>query len=230
MNDPEVEARFARWVERHVLDGTTLEVSDCCRDRPELVEPLTRLVDDYRRAADLLDGHRPPAAPPLPAFEGFRTIERIGAGGAGEVYKLLDLTLNRVVAAKVLRGDWLRRPVAGGFVDEARALALLRDPRIVQVFEFRRDSNPPVLIMEYVDGFDLSRVGRSLEYRQRARVMKDVCDAVHHAHLAGIQHRDLKPSNIMLDAALQPKILDFGLSTGDPAVGHFKGTPQYLAP
>ena len=84
--------------------------------------------------------------------------------------------------------------------------------------------------MEYVDGFELGRLAPSLEFQQRARIMKEVCEAVHHAHDVGVQHRDLKPSNIMLDAELRPKILDFGLSSGDPARGHFRGTPRYLAP
>ena len=79
-------------------------------------------------------------------------------------------------------------------------------------------------------GFELGRVGPSLEFRQRARIVRDVCDAIHHAHALGIQHRDLKPSNIMLDGALSPKILDFGLSDGDPTRGHFRGTLHYIAP
>jgi hypothetical protein len=140
------------------------------------------------------------------------------------------MTLDRVVAAKVLRtGTSALIGLATSF-GEARAMALFTDPRIVQVFEFRADASPPVIIMEYVDGFELGRIGPSLEPRQRARVMKDVCDAIEHAHGLGIQHRDLKPSNIMLDAALNPKILDFGLASGSSGDGHFVGTPPYLAP
>jgi hypothetical protein len=84
--------------------------------------------------------------------------------------------------------------------------------------------------MEFVDGFELGRIGPSLEFRQRARVLVEVCDALQHAHDLGLQHRDLKPSNIMLDEALAPKILDFGLSASDPSTGHLLGTPHYLAP
>jgi len=102
-------------------------------------------------------------------------------------------------------------------------MALFQDRRIVQIHEWRGEAAPPVLIMEYVDGFELGRLGPSLEFVQRARIMKEVCEAVQHAHDVGVQHRDLKPSNIMLDAELRPKILDFGLSSGDPARGHFAG-------
>jgi len=146
----------------------------------------------------------------------------------GEVYKLKDTRLDRIVAGKIIRRD---RALAGvtEFLGEARALALFSDPRIVRIFEFRPD-DPALIVMEYVEGFELGRIGRSLEFPQRARVIREVCDAVHHAHTLGIQHRDLKPSNIMVDAALQPRILDFGLSTGDPGRGHLKGTIRYIAP
>ena len=236
MTGTELEARLARWIEHHVLHGVALDPAAVCDGRPDLVEPLRALIDDYRRVSDSLEHthevtgitHAPPAA--LPVFDGFHTIERLGAGGMGEVYKLRDLKLDRLVAAKVLRGD---RRVAAGFAEfltEARALALFSDPRIVQIHEFRERAAPPVLIMEFVDGFELGRMGPSLEYPQRARIMKEVCEALEHAHRLGVQHRDLKPSNIMLDAQLHAKILDFGLSSNDPTRGHFLGTPQYLAP
>lgn len=238
MTDPELASRFARWVERHVVDGVDLDPAGLCADRPDLAAPLAALLEEYRGAVDALEGRRPlldargpAAAGGLPSFAGFRTIERIGTGGVGEVYKLQDLKLNRVVAAKVLRGGTARVPARlSEFLKEARVLAVFRDPRIVQVFEFREDTSPPVLIMEYVDGFELGRVAPSLEMPQRVRILIDVCEAVHHAHQCGLQHRDLKPSNIMLDAALRPKVLDFGLGGADPGSGHYRGTPQYLAP
>jgi hypothetical protein len=86
------------------------------------------------------------------------------------------------------------------------------------------------LIMEYVEGFELGRIGPSLEFRQRARVLQEVCIAIAKAHSLGLQHRDLKPSNIMVDAQLSPRILDFGLSGSDPRTGHLKGTLHYVAP
>jgi hypothetical protein len=154
----------------------------------------------------------------------------------GEVYKLKDLTLDRIVAGKIVRRDRLldfardrRAPGVAAFLEEARAMALFSDRRIVRIFEFR-DGDPALIVMEHVEGFELGRIGPSLEFAQRARVVAEVCDAVHHAHGLGIQHRDLKPSNIMVDAALLPRILDFGLSAGDPRKGHLKGTVRYLAP
>ena len=147
----------------------------------------------------------------------------------GEVYKLKDLKLDRIVAGKIVRRDRRDGAASPAFLQEARAMALFSDRRIVRIFEFR-DGDPALIVMEHVEGFELGRIGPSLEFAQRARVLAEVCDAVHHAHGLGIQHRDLKPSNIMVDAALLPRILDFGLSAGDPRKGHLKGTVRYIAP
>ena len=237
MTDSDLEARFERWVAVHVTDGTLVDPAVVCADRPDLAAPLARLIREYLAVCRTLESTGDAAAPTesprdtaLPSFDGFKTIERIASGGMGEVYKLHDQQLNRVVAAKVVRADRHEAVSLNDFLNEARTLALFQDRRIVQIHEFRPDATPPVLIMEYVDGFELGRIGPSLEYPQRARILKEVCEAIHHAHQLGLQHRDLKPSNIMLDAQLRPKILDFGLSASDPARGHFRGTPRYFAP
>jgi serine/threonine protein kinase len=234
----ELEARLSQFVEAHVLRGERLSMNRLCAGRPDLEEPLAALIEQYLSltlSLDPLVDVAPSAGASrtrLPAFEGFETIERIGAGGMGEVYKLRDQRLDRIVAAKVIRQDRNAglQATLDGFLHEARALALFSDRRIVQIFEARLDADPPVLIMEHVDGFELGRIGPSLEFAQRARILVEVCEAVHHAHTVGLQHRDLKPSNIMLDAQLSPRILDFGLSAGDPARGHFVGTLPYVAP
>ena len=235
-SEPEIEALFARFVEEHVLHGRVLAAADLCGGRAHLIEPLDRLIDRYRSITFALDGgagrdERNGADGRRAAqFEGFQTIERLGGGGMGEVFKLRDLTLNRIVAGKVIRRDPAAPASIGEFLREARSMALFADRRIVRIFEFRPDADPPVIIMEHVDGFELGRIGPSLEFAQRARVLVDICGALEHAHALGLQHRDLKPSNIMVDAQLAPRILDFGLSSGHPFRGHLKGTLHYVAP
>ena len=238
----ELEVRFARFVEHHVIQGEQLPLDRLCSDRPDLAAPLRALIQRYLALTASFDDEGEPGAagtsasapgrPGLPAFDGFETIERIGAGGMGEVYKLRDLRLHRIVAAKVVRTDlqpaWQRH--VDRFLHEARALALFKDRRIVQIHECRLGGDRPVIIMEFVEGFELGRLGPSLEFAQRARILIEICEAVHHAHTLGLQHRDLKPSNIMLDARLVPRILDFGLSASDPTRGHFVGTVPYVAP
>ena len=243
----ELETLLAEIVLHHEQHGVLPPMEDFVARRPELGRDLVAMAYRYLAVSASLDtgaieinGVRTGAtdvaaavsAPALPSIEGFRTIERIGTGGMGEVYKLQDLKLGRIVAAKVIRRDADGRLRAGvpEFLREAKSLALFSDPRIVRIFECRMETEPAVIIMEHVDGFELGRLGPSLEFRQRAKIIRDVCHAVHHAHTLGIQHRDLKPSNIMVDGALAPKILDFGLSDSDPGRGHLRGTVHYIAP
>ena len=242
----DLELLLARIVEHHTATGVLLPVEEVVADRPELAGSLAELVRNYLAVMDALDGGLAPTSPlsasartsaadtrqetgPL-VIDGFRMVERLGAGGMGEVYKLQDLKLDRVVAAKVIRRQIGQAIGLTEFLREARSLALFSDPRVVRIFEYREAADPPVIIMEYVEGFELGRLGPSLEFRQRARILREICEAIHHAHSLGIQHRDLKPSNIMLDGRLEPKILDFGLSAGDPTSGHLRGTVQYIAP
>ncbi|HEY7502115.1 MAG TPA: serine/threonine-protein kinase [Vicinamibacterales bacterium] len=232
----DLEPLFMQFVEQHVLHGRRLQAEALCGGRVDLIAPLNALIDRYLSITAALDGtdlgavDDGVATTELPRFEGFQTIERLGAGGMGEVFKLRDLTLNRIVAAKVIRRDSRAPAAVAEFLREAQSMALFADRRIVRIFEFRPDTDPPVIIMEHVDGFELGRIGSSLEYAQRARVMIEICEALHHAHALGVQHRDLKPSNIMLDAQLSPRILDFGLASAHPYRGHLKGTLHYVAP
>ncbi len=234
----DLETRLAELIEQHERDGRWPSARDLTAD-PSHSDALQSLANRYLALAATLDAANdatglstaaPGEASPLPAFEGFHTIERLGSGGMGEVYKLRDLKLDRIVAAKVLRRDPAIRTSLAGFLREAKSLALFSHPSVVQVFEFRADATPPVIIMEFVEGFELGRLAPSLEFRQRAAILRDVCVAIQRAHDLGIQHRDLKPANIMLDGRLAPKILDFGLAASDPRAGHLRGTLHYLAP
>ena len=226
--------RLAPLLERYIrgrLAESSVDPDLLCAGAPELLEPLRHLVERYEQLELELGADPAPDGrkAPLPSFPGFRTVERLGRGGSSDVFRLEDLTLGRTVVAKVLRADSPLRSTARDFLQEARALALFDDPRIVRVLEFR-DGDPPYLLLEHVDGFELSELGPSLERDQRARIVREVARAVERAHQLGIQHRDLKPSNILLKPDLSPKILDFGLSASRPDRGHGVGTLAYMAP
>jgi serine/threonine-protein kinase len=236
-----LEALLERYVERYVVSGERLPSEALCPQHPELREPLEALIARHARIDALLGGpaatcFSPPFEPEatgegkaLPSIPGFRTVERLGCGGSGEVWKLEDLTLGRYVAAKLLRRDSPLAATVNDFLREARTLALFEDPRFVRLLEYRA-GDPPVLLMELVDGYGLCELGPSLEYSQRARILAEVAEALDHAHALGLQHRDLKPGHVLVDGRLRPRILDLGLSRGEPDRGHGIGTLAYMAP
>ena len=135
---------------------------------------LTMLLDDGASVDQLgrLDARRSTRRARCRRSTAFARSNGSARGGMGEVYKLQDLKLDRIVAGKIIRRDRAGQLSAATrhFLREAKSLALFSDPRIVQIFECRLDTDPAVIIMEYVDGFELGRLGPSLELRQRATV------------------------------------------------------------
>lgn len=129
----ELQSLIERYIEEHVLHGRTLDAAALCAGRADLIPPLHALIAEYTALTQELDwdpdvqGRRAAPAAGLPVFEGFHTIERIGAGGMGEVFKLRELRLDRIVAAKVVRGDAAVPAGVAGFLGEARSLALFSD-------------------------------------------------------------------------------------------------------
>ncbi|MHC4698119.1 MAG: hypothetical protein ACYTFA_15405, partial [Planctomycetota bacterium] len=108
---------FARYVEHHVVHGERLVPEELCEGNAELFEPLRDLIRQYEVLDETLTASLPTGAlqttkpdEPLPTFQGFRTIERVGSGGGGAVYKLEDLELGRVVAGKVVHSKSLLSP------------------------------------------------------------------------------------------------------------------------
>jgi hypothetical protein len=160
----------------------------------------------------------------------------------GVVYKAKQKQLDRLVAVKLVRPDLCDDPVfAERFTREARAMARLTHPAIINVFDFGQRENFYFFIMEFVDGANLRQLVRSRELDSTAAmaVVPQICEALQYAHDKGIVHRDIKPENIMLDRSGRVKIADFGLAklvkpqpddftlTGTKQV---MGTPHYMAP
>ncbi len=198
--------------------------------------------------------HRTPAPPGLPATQetafapgvtvaGYEILQVLGQGGMGVVYKARQTCLDRLVAVKVIRADLAETDpgALARFRAEAQAVAQLQAPNIVAIYEIGVHAGRPFLALEYVEGGTLAEKLKATlpPLRQAAHLAATLARAVHAVHEHGIIHRDLKPGNILLTAAGEPKIADFGLAkyldrnTGAAsltATGELLGTPCYMAP
>lgn len=169
------------------------------------------------------------AGPAVRTFGDYELLDEIARGGMGIVHKARQVSLNRIVALKMILGGQLAgREQAQRFRAEAQAAANLRHPNIVAVHEVGEHAGQLYFSMDYLEGKNLaqviSEVGfRTSDFRRSVRWMGAVAEAVHYAHQHGILHRDLKPANIIIDQDGQPHITDFGLAkrlvvpvSGDP--------------
>ena len=170
----------------------------------------------------------------------YRLGEPLACGGAGQVWRAVDLVLERPVAVKLLRPDAAVEPDARARLrGEARHASRLSHPGVAQVYDYGESSSPdvPFLVMELVDGPSLAEVlaGRPLDPGQTVDLIAQVGAGLHAAHAAGLVHRDIKPANLLITADGQVKITDFGIAHVVPGVpltatGVLIGTPAYLAP
>ncbi len=178
--------------------------------RPDRVRPWRR--GGYNRAQSAKV--RPMAFVFGARFGAFEVLERLGAGGMGEVYRARDTRLDRSVALKVIRASELPdRDRLERFKREARAISRLNHPHICALYDIGEQEGKAFLVMEYVAGETLaSRVERGpLRIEEVLRYGVQIAEALDTAHRNGVVHRDLKPSNIML-ARDSVKLLDFGLA------------------
>ncbi|MFB3154728.1 MAG: protein kinase, partial [Candidatus Acidiferrales bacterium] len=145
----------------------------------------------------------------------YRIVEKIGAGGMGEVYRARDEHLGRDVAIKVLPAGTLADEQARKrFRKEALSLSKLNHPNIATVFDFDTQDGTDFLVMELVEGVTLSDklAGGPLPEKEITRLGLQLAEALEEAHERGVVHRDLKPGNVMVTPKGQAKILDFGLA------------------
>ncbi len=162
----------------------------------------------------------------------------VGEGTFGRVYRGRDRRLNRLVAVKVIKPWWAEDPAwAEKFAREARLLASVSDPRIVQIFDVGKTDEGLYYVSELVDGQSLAArlEGRRLDPTEARELAEQLCLALARAHAKRIVHCDIKPANILISDAGQVKLGDFGVarlaegSTGGTAGGAV-GTPRYMAP
>ena len=167
----------------------------------------------------------------------------LGQGGMSAVYRAYDPNLRRPVAIKLIHSHLSADPeFIGRFEEEAAAVAQLRHPNIVQVFDFNHDGDTYYMVMEYLPGESLQDRLKALSATQQrfpltttASIIGTVADAVAYAHERGTIHRDLKPANVMLMPQGQPVLTDFGVAKiiggqRHTATGAVIGTPAYMSP
>ena len=200
-------------------------------------------------------GATPPGGwePPLPEelgdlMPGYEILGLLGRGGMGAVYKGIQQSLDREVAIKLLPPELGRDPeFEARFRREAKSMAMLNHPNIVQIFDFGQTTEGHhFFVMEFVEGTDLHQLIRSgeLEPEGALNAVSQICDALEYAHEEGFVHRDIKPANIFINGKGILKVGDFGLAKlvdgeEDPAAaeklgltmtGVAMGSANYIAP
>jgi eukaryotic-like serine/threonine-protein kinase len=172
-------------------------------------------------------------------FGDYELLREVARGGMGIVYRARQVSLDRVVALKMILAGRLATPEdLLRFRTEAEAAGRLKHPNIVAVHEVSEVDGQHFFSMDFIEGVSLTDKLRSgpLPSRVAARYVRTIARAVHHAHRQGVLHRDLKPSNILLDADDEPHITDFGLAkrlggdSGQTRTGVVLGTPSYMSP
>ncbi len=211
----------------HAVYGDSLEV--CPRDETSL-EPLD--PDEDPLVGEVIDGR-------------FRLEALLGAGGMGRVYRGTQLSVDREVAIKLLRGEAVPdEHVKRRFIREARVISGFSHPNIVRLIDFGTDPDRefPYLVMEMAGGVSLGRLlaDARLQPAFATEIARQICTGLLEAHDANIVHRDLKPDNLHLvpvsDGSFRAKLLDFGIAFPQEATtrltetGMMCGTATYMAP
>jgi len=174
--------------------------------------------------------------------------ERIGEGAMADVYRAYDPSINRILAIKVLKGEFRQNlECAQRFLREAKAAGALSHPNIVTIYDVGEADGYPYIVMEMLEGEPLDQVisqGRPLPADDVMAIGVQLGDALHYAHGLGVIHRDIKPSNIIVGKdGRSIKLLDFGIARVTEAdtlrmeaetlktqVGQVIGTPRYMSP
>jgi serine/threonine protein kinase/pSer/pThr/pTyr-binding forkhead associated (FHA) protein len=186
----------------------------------------------------------PSGTPPAPESIGrYKVLRRLGGGAYGDVYLADDGVMDRQVAVKVPSARLLATERAREeFLREARSVARLQHEGIVRAYDFGQEADGRCYIVyELVDGESLAerikpeRIATDpLPPEQAIRIVAQVAEALHYAHLQGLVHRDIKPANILLDRQGRPKVADFGVAVREEDLarerGRLAGTLPYMSP
>ncbi|OKP96894.1 Stk1 family PASTA domain-containing Ser/Thr kinase [Paenibacillus sp. P46E] len=169
----------------------------------------------------------------------YQVIERIGGGGMALVYRAHDILLNRNVAIKVLRNQFVHdEEFIRRFRREAQSAASLSHPNVVSIYDVGQEDEIHYIVMEYVEGKNLNEIIKErapLQVDESIRIASQICDALDHAHQNQIIHRDIKPHNILIGRNGRVKVTDFGIaravtSTTITQTGSVVGSVHYFSP
>ncbi|MGO9470660.1 MAG: protein kinase domain-containing protein [Isosphaeraceae bacterium] len=223
-------------LDQHPEHADSLRAFFADLDRMDRVASPLRVAGgpDETGAAEA-NGHT--ALPTVRYFGDYELLEEIARGGMGIVYKARQVSLNRLVALKmILAGSFASTRDIQRFRTEAESAANLDHPHIVPIYEVGEHEGQQYYSMKFVEGTSLAKHAQS-DPRTEVEATIGVIRAVHHAHQRGVLHRDLKPSNVLVDSQGTRLVADFGLakrlSADDGSfteTGQVLGTPRYMAP
>lgn len=172
-------------------------------------------------------------------FGAYAMIEHLGKGGMGDVYKALQVGLDRIVALKILPSILARSSeFSERFFTEAYAISRLQHQNIVTIYDYGEEDGQKFIAMQYVQGTTLSKIikdTKKLDYERIIFITKQICRGLKYAHQFEIVHRDIKSGNIMVEPGDKVYIADFGIAKviDAPSItttGMAMGTPEYMAP
>jgi eukaryotic-like serine/threonine-protein kinase len=169
----------------------------------------------------------------------YEILERVGGGGMALVYKGQDLLLNRKVAVKILRQQYVHdEEFIRRFRREAQSAASLSHPNVVSIYDVGQEDEIHYIVMEYIEGItlnDLIKQRAPMQVEEAINIASQICDALDHAHHNGIIHRDIKPHNILIGRNGRVKVTDFGIaraasSSSITQTGSVIGSVHYFSP
>jgi serine/threonine protein kinase/tetratricopeptide (TPR) repeat protein len=256
--NPRANEIFLKAVETTSLENRRTFLEQACRDDPELLAQVSRLLEASEKAGSYLEAPIAGLVPGKEALESperpgttigsYKLLEQIGEGGMGAVYMAeQQAPVRRRVALKIIKPGMDTRQVIARFEAERQALALMDHPNIARVFDAgATGTGRPYFVMELVRGVPITQYcdQNNLSVEARLELFVQVCHAVQHAHQKGIIHRDIKPSNVLVtlnDGRAVPKVIDFGIAKATnqqqltdktlfTKFAQMIGTPLYMSP
>ncbi len=245
LNHEIIEMYVGKRLENSKISEVETHLRECEKCRLKIQEAMDNenLLQEFRTMDSPCDAPRVPfenaKMPPPLSIENaqeligsaYKIVRKIASGSSGEVFLAVDSVLERTVAVKFLKKQI--HPELEDQWQEGRLMGRMNHPHIAQIYHIGSNQGIQYIIMEWVEGLPLTEAWKPCSLQGRLRLYLQVLEAVDAAHKKGIVHRDLKPSNILVTAAGQVKILDFGIATErltDQDMRIYRGTPSYSAP